>query len=72
MAEGSRGQNERRGGTRSTNVTERRPNESMQVDRLLNGPFTDRHGTFDYRKFCATLRVTDVEEEVARANQNMK
>ena len=44
----------------------------MQVDRLLNGPFTDRHGTFDYRKFCATLRVTDVEEEVARANQNMK
>lgn len=43
-----------------------------QVDRLLNGPFTDRNGTFDYRKFCATLRVTDVEEEVARANQNMK
>jgi hypothetical protein len=40
---------------------------------MLEGPFTNpRNGRFDYKKFCSTLRVTDVEEEVARANEFMK
>ncbi|GAA5988791.1 hypothetical protein JCM11641_004853 [Rhodosporidiobolus odoratus] len=37
-----------------------------EIDRLLHPPFYDpRTGLFDYRKFCAHLRVVDVEEEEA-------
>lgn len=35
-----------------------------QIKRLLDGPFTDRLGRFDYRAFCTTLRVTDVEATI--------
>ena len=41
-----------------------------QIDSFLIGPFTDRKtGSFNYRAFCQTLRVTDVDEELARANE---
>lgn len=36
---------------------------AAQIDRLLNGPFLDRKGRFDYNAFCATLRVTDADEQ---------
>ncbi|GAA5927750.1 uncharacterized protein JCM15063_005984 [Sporobolomyces koalae] len=34
-----------------------------EVDRLLHAPFVDRHGNFNYRLFCETLRVTEGDEE---------
>lgn len=42
---------------------------STQIERFLTGPFTDRNGSFNYRAFCETLRVTDVDDELARANE---
>lgn len=35
----------------------------QEIDGLLGGPFLDRHGNFNYRQFCQTLRVTEGEEE---------
>lgn len=37
-----------------------------QIDRLLNGPFLDKKGRFDYNAFCSTLRVTDADEAPAQ------
>lgn len=34
-----------------------------QIDRLLSGPFMDKHGQFNYRLFCQTLRVAEGDEE---------
>jgi len=37
-----------------------------EINRLLSPPFVDRaRTTFNYRLFCQTLRVTEVEEETA-------
>ena len=30
-----------------------------QIDKFLNGPFTDRHGNFNYREWIKVLRVND-------------
>ncbi|GAA5861831.1 hypothetical protein JCM8547_008569 [Rhodosporidiobolus lusitaniae] len=39
-----------------------------EISRLLHPPFYDpRTGLFNYRAFCATLRVTDPEEEAGGA-----
>ncbi|KAL8277990.1 hypothetical protein RQP46_009622 [Phenoliferia psychrophenolica] len=35
-----------------------------EIDRLLSGPFMDKHGMFNYRLFCSTLRVAEGDDEV--------
>ena len=30
-----------------------------QIDKFLKGPFTDRHGNFNYREWIKVLRVND-------------
>ena len=35
------------------------------MDRLFNGPFTDRQGRFHYADFAKVLRVNDGEPERA-------
>jgi myosin regulatory light chain 12 len=34
-----------------------------QIDRLLKGPFTDRHGNFNYREWVKVLRVNAETED---------
>ena len=43
------------------------PNHNLinfcQIDRLLKGPFTDRHGNFNYREWVKVLRVNAETED---------
>ncbi|KAG8219636.1 hypothetical protein J3R82DRAFT_591 [Butyriboletus roseoflavus] len=33
--------------------------DQQEIDKFLNGPFTDRHGNFNYREWIKVLRVND-------------
>ena len=35
----------------------------LQIDKLLKGPFTDRHGNFNYREWVKVLRINAENEE---------
>lgn len=39
------------------------PLTPVQIDKFLKGPFTDRHGNFNYREWIRVLRVQDAERE---------
>jgi myosin regulatory light chain 12 len=44
-------------------LTELKPRNLTQIDRLLKGPFTDRQGYFNYREWVKVLRVNADEGE---------
>ncbi|KZT30876.1 EF-hand [Neolentinus lepideus HHB14362 ss-1] len=42
--------------------------DTAEIDRLLKGPFTDRHGNFNYREWVKVLRVNTDPDEATEAS----